>query len=68
MPDCLSSRCAEKRQRTAALQDAGALFDALVLPQGFGVRQSSAALSSLVAAGNHWIQNKAEDENEDDYE
>ncbi len=34
---------AEKRQRTAALQDAGANLAARRPPQGFGVRQSSAA-------------------------
>lgn len=34
----------EKRQRTAALQNAAALSEVLVLPQGFGVRLSSAAL------------------------
>src|SRR5215471_13349832 len=33
----------KKRQRTAALQDAGAFSDAPLPPQGFGVRLSSAA-------------------------
>jgi len=35
----------EKRQRTAALQDALALSKAVIIPPGFGVRQSSAALA-----------------------
>jgi hypothetical protein len=50
---CISLRYAEKRQRTAALQDATALFGTLLLPQGFGVRLSSAAFISLITAGNH---------------
>ena len=51
MPNCTSSRYAEKRQGTAALQDASAFFGTLLLPQGFGVRLSSAALGGSDAGG-----------------
>jgi hypothetical protein len=44
---------AEKRQRTAALQDAAAFFGTWLLPQGLGVRLSSAAFISLITAGKH---------------
>src|SRR5689334_11192679 len=37
----------KKRQRTTALQDAGAILRAQLRPQGFGVRLSSAALNSV---------------------
>ena len=53
MPNCMSSRYAEKRQRTAALQDAAAFFGTLLLPRGFGVRLSSATFISLITAGKH---------------
>src|SRR5437667_12874625 len=42
-----------KRQRTAALQDASARHAARMLPQGFGVRLSSAAFPH----GEHWRAN-----------
>src|SRR5712664_40818 len=38
-----------KRQRTAALQDAGAFFRALLGPRGLGVRLSSAAFTKICA-------------------
>ena len=53
VPNCTSSRYAEKRQGTAALQDASAFFGTLLLPQGFGVRLSSAAFIALISAGKH---------------
>jgi hypothetical protein len=53
VPTCTSSRYAEKRQGTAALQDASAFFGTLLLPQGFGVRLSSAAFIALIRAGKH---------------
>jgi hypothetical protein len=52
--DCISLRHTEERQRTAAPQDAAALFDTLHLPQGFEVRLSSAAFKSLISASKHW--------------
>jgi hypothetical protein len=55
VPNCTGSRYAEKRQGTAALQDAGAFFGTLLLPQGFGVRLSSAAFISFISAGNHQL-------------
>jgi hypothetical protein len=53
VPNCTSSRYAEKRQGTAALQDASAFFGTLLLPQGFGVRLSSAAFIAPNSAGKH---------------
>jgi hypothetical protein len=53
VPRCAGSRYAEKRQGPAALQDADAFFGTLIVPQGFGVRLSSAAFISLISAGNH---------------
>ena len=42
-------------KRTAALQDATAFFGTWPLPQGFGVRLSSAAFISLITADKHQI-------------
>jgi hypothetical protein len=44
-PNCLQY-VSTKRQRTAALQDTGAISQSPVYPQGFGVRLSSAAVRS----------------------
>ena len=52
LPNCTSSCYAEKRQGTAALQDASAFFGTLLFPKGLGVRLSSAAFISLISAGN----------------
>ena len=53
VPNCSSSRYAGKRQRTAALQDATAFLATLLLPQGLGVRLSSAAFVSPITANNY---------------
>jgi hypothetical protein len=54
--NCRSSRYAGKLQGTAALQDAGAFFSTLLLPQGLGVRLSSAAFIALINAGNYQVR------------
>src|SRR5260370_12649861 len=56
-------RLSQKRQRTAALQDASAFSKAIVGPQGFGVRLSSAALalmssSQVAVEENNCAQNR----------
>src|SRR5439155_25053734 len=52
---CVSFEGDEKRQRTAALQDASRLPSPSEIPTGFGVRQSSAAFDGSLLADSSWI-------------